>query len=243
MSEQKDLWVLAKPGEKSDLHIALNRGVASLLQAEESFFQPHLCLNEQDGLRVIGEIARNPEAANTYISISEEMIWGGSDGLWLNVKFYVCLSEHGEIGGNNCVLLTPRQTSYIILRLPDELQKIVLQKIKDWYLNYLCPKIQKSLAEVGQQIQGNKLLVAGDRANRVFDIHDTEGGRSGWDVPYVEWRIAGEQLFSTFFHGPTLLEHGQDGYRKLDLMLATADRQRGAAVEGIINLARALRRP
>ena len=51
MEERKS--VLVKLGEDSDLKVDLNLGVISLLVAKESYFQPHICLNEKSGVEVI----------------------------------------------------------------------------------------------------------------------------------------------------------------------------------------------
>ncbi len=231
MSE--NYWTLVSLGEKSQLKTDLNRGVAALAKASENCFRPHICLNKLDGIEVICKITQNPEQANTEFMIGQEIIYGGGSDLWLNVRFLIFLNT---LSSNDLVQLSPRQTASVVVGLPQESKKTVLEKIKDWYFKYFSGKMREALEKITRQFNEGYLLAADDHENRIFDIH---GGRY-MDVPYTEWRIVGEELFERFFFGHTFFQHGQDGYNEIDSMFAVMEKQRKSAVNGMLGLMRLL---
>ena len=154
MEERKS--VLVKLGEDSDLKVDLNLGVISLLVAKESYFQPHICLNEKSGVEVIKKISQNSEKANTEIWINEFAILSFDD-IWLNIKFCVSLNEISF--PNNMVYLTPRQTGYIVRNLKPESKVIVLEKIKRWYFEEFLVKTKKVLTPYQNSLMKVTLLL------------------------------------------------------------------------------------
>lgn len=234
--EYRELVTLVKMGEDSQLKRDLNRGVASLQSAPESWFQPHLCLNEEHGMENIRKIAAGGESANTEFFIHDHPIIGGED-VWLNIRFGVFLN--GRTQPTNFARLSPRQTAYIVKHLPPESLVIVLTKVKNWYVQIFQENMRKGLETISTQFETGNPLLESDDKNRIFDIH---GGRvAGMDIPYVEWNIVGENLFGSLFFGVTFLDHGLDGYERMDQFLANIDRRRKGAVEGALGLMRALR--
>lgn len=175
-------------GETSELKLALNRGIASLVDASKEMHKPHRCLNGE-GVGIISQIARNPDSADTSIYISSNPIISIHDGLWLNVYFFVFLGQHNS---DTMVSLTPRQTSYIICNLPEEHRQAVVEMIKSWYVLTVKAQISRALEDVDQQMGSGDLLQASAHDNRVLDIHHDE---EGLDVPYTEWYIVGSELF------------------------------------------------
>lgn len=231
MPEKEKNYHLINLGEESQLKIDLNEGVASLQMAIESHFQPHVCLNGKEGVGVIERIYRDPKGTNTEFWIRELLIKGGED-LWLNIHFMVFLDQ--ICFPNNVAVLSPRQTSYIVRNLPVESQKIVMETVKAWYFEKFLEGMKKGIETITEQFNKGDSLVESDDGNRIFDIH---GGRST-EVPYTEWQIVGENLFPPFFFGFTCLDHGQDGYVKVDDFLAEVASQRKSTVEGLIGLMR-----
>lgn len=220
--------------ESSQLKEDLNRGVASLTSASESWFRPHLCLNGKEGLDVIERIARRPMSADTaFVILSHPIVHG--DDLWLNVRFLVFVDQMSY--PNDVVELTPRQTAFIVGHLPPESRALVLEKVKAWYLNTFRTNLLKGLERVTAQFEGGDPLLKSDRENHIFDVH---GGRCvGVDIPYTEWGIAGENLFSALFHG-TCLDRDEHGYNRLDAILYRADKARHETAEEMIGLVRVL---
>ena len=236
MSDQKkDHSLLVSFDDQSQLHQDLNRGIAALAQAKESCFRPHLCLNEQDGLEVIRRIAQDPDQARTHVFITNSPILSLTDGLWLNIGLGVFLDK---LSSKSMVRLSPRQTGYVVANLPEESSSIVLTKVREWYQGYFLEKLQQALVVVTRQIDMGDLLIAGTHTNRVFDIHDNAGGHS--DTPYTEWSLVGDELFIRLFHGPTLLQHGQNGFDRIDAILESMDTQRAQVADGMFNALRML---
>lgn len=220
--------------ESSQLKEDLNRGVASLTSAAESWFRPHLCLNGKEGLDVIGRIARWPMSADTAFVIGGHPILYGDD-LWLNVRFLVFVDQISY--PYNVVELTPRQTAYIVDHLPSESQALVLEKVEAWYFGSFRERVLEGLHRITTQFESGDPLLKSDRENHIFDAH---GGRCvGMDIPYTEWGIAGENLFSALFHG-TCLDRDEYGYNRLDAILDRADRTRHDTAEGMLGLVRVL---
>ncbi len=234
--DRKDYWTIVKLKEDSQLKIDLNRGVASLFKAKESHFQPHICLNGLEGIKILHKIAENPETANTGFQISEQLNYGGGSDIWLNINFYLHLDASWS---NLGVKLSPRQTAYIVINLPQESKDIVLAKIKVWYFEYLKNKVIEGLEKIDKQFKEEKFFIADTHYNRIFDIHGDGGGHD--TVEYTEWDIIGSELFLKFFNGHTLLHHGQNGYERIDQMLLQMDKERIAAFEGVYGLMKALR--
>jgi len=220
--------------EASQLKMDLNRGVALLKFATESWFQPHVCLNEKEGVAVIERIGENPMTADTAFFILNQPIMSGDD-LWMNIHFRVFVDQMAY--PDNVVNLTPRQTAYIVENLPPKSRALVLEKVKTWYLNTFRADLLKGLERITAQFESGDPLLKSDRENHIFDIH---GGRVvGLDIPYTEGSIAGENLFSALFYG-TCLDRDEHGYNRLDAILAHADRTRHDTAEGMIGLVRAL---
>jgi len=236
MSDQKKSHTLLVDfDDRSQLHQDLNRGIAALVQAKESCFRPHLCLNQQDGLEVIRRIAQDPDQARTHIFIINSPILNLTDGLWLNIGLGVFLDK---LSSNSMVRLSPRQTGHIVTNLPEESRNIVLTKVREWYQEYFMERLQQALVTVTGQVEGGDILIAGTHTNRVFDIHDNSDGYS--ETPYTEWSFVGNELFTRLFYGPTLLEYGRDGFDRIDAMLESMDTRRTQVADGMFNALRAL---
>ena len=230
----RNLWDLADLKEPSQLKSDLNLGVASLKFAPEEWFQPHVCLNGKEGLAVIERIAERPETANTAFEILNHVIVSGDD-LWLNVQFRAFLDQRSF--PSEVVDLTPRQTAYIVERLPPESRALVLGKVQTWYFDHFRKNVLDGLNRIAAQFEGGDPLLKSDRENHIFDIH---GGRC-MDIPYAEWGIAGYELFGTLFHG-TCLDHDKESYDRLDGILNRADKMRKDTAEGMLELVRAIGR-
>ncbi len=221
---EKRLDILVRLGETSPLKSALNEGVAKLATANEPYFQPHLCLNGEEGLEVIKRIVRNPSDTNTEFQIDSHIIQAG-DEVWLNLFFSVFIDK--ICYPTNNVQLSPRQSAYIVNDLSHDQQAIILKKIKDWYFDEFLVDINNGLAAISQQFSAGDPLLQSDQDNRIFDIH---GGRS-MDVPYTEWEIVGEELFSAYFWGGTWMETGRNGYEHSDRFLSDNSKRQKAAVD------------
>jgi len=233
MTEEKN-YSLVKLGENLQLKTDLNLGIASLAEATESQFQPHLCLNGKEGVQVIRKVSLNPERANTEIWLNEHIIYGGGQDVWLNVNFSLFLDQ--ICWPTNNARLSPRQTGYIVKNLPSKSQKIVLQKIKEWYLEKLLTNLNKGFETITEQFEKGDPLIESDHRNRIFDIH----GDRHMDVEYTERGIIGDELFYPLFLGHTLFHHGQDGYERIDQLLSELDGERKAAADMTLGLLRAL---
>lgn len=207
--DYRKLETIVPLGKDSQLKRDLNKGIASLFSAPESWHQPHVCLNEEEGLEVIKKVAENPNPANTQFFFTNRLILDGD--MWLNIAFGMYLNECSR--PRNFVQLTPRQTSYIIRHLPEDSQATVLAKAKAWYLEALRKDMLEAIDTITAQFETGYPLLANDYDNRIFDIH---GGRH--EVPYVEWGIVGENLFSAHFFG-TCLNYGTDGYARMDRLI------------------------
>ena len=231
---EENLGTIVELDEKSQLKADLNSGVSSLSKAEENYFQPHVCLNEKDGVKVIDRISQDPAGANTEFSLRCCLINSGSDA-WLNVRFSVFIDE--ICYPTNHVLLTPRQTSYIVQRLPKESQQQVLRAVRAWYVGHFLKNMQKAMETITTQIEEGDLLLESDHNNRVFDIH---GGWRSMDVPYTEWDIVGQNIAPLFLFGVTLFDREGDGYRRADDFLRSSDMRREDAIEGTLELVRTL---
>lgn len=233
MQEQEKLFQVVRLKESSPLKVALNRGVASLSRAKESHFRPHVCLNEAEGVQVIDRISREPDVADTDFSVNAHLVhfWGD---VWLNTYFNVYLDEVSL--PNNSVRLSSRQSSYIVQNLPPELQVVVVEKVKAWYLGDLVPRIEKGLKGVLAQFERGEAMAEGVYENHIFDIH---GNGQGHDqVPYTEWDIIGEKLFNPIFDGVTFLDRGQDGYQKADQFLTEVADRRSSTANAFLGLMR-----
>ena len=200
----KELSVLSKLGESSQLRIDLNSGIAALQKAKEVCFHPHFCLNEDDGIKVIERISQNPEDANTKISIIDFSILSVGD-FWLNIGFVVCLDKMSLIAK-----LSPRQTGYIVQRLPQESQTTVLETVYNWYFQKFLPDLEQGLAAITRQLENGDYLMPGAYKNHVFDIQIAGSDGS----PYVEEGIIGHRMFSQLFLGS--IELRQEPYKRMD---------------------------
>ncbi|MFC1594803.1 hypothetical protein ACFL3E_00025 [Patescibacteria group bacterium] len=231
MAEEKQNHRLIKLGEDSQLKVDLNFGVAHLVSATESCFQPHICLNEKSGVKVIDRIARDPQAANTEFWITNHVILSGKN-LWLNIIFDVFLDK--ICWPTNLARISPRQTGYIVKNLPPESQKEVLGRIQTWYSDNFLPNITKGLDAITKQFTEGDPLLESDQHNRIFDIH---GDRS-IDVPYTEWEIVGENLFPAFFFHNSFNMNDQNGYLQADTFLLEMDsmvRERAESLFTLLN--------
>ena len=208
----KELSVLSKLGESSQLRIDLNSGIAALQKAKEVCFHPHFCLNGKEGVEVIERISQDPKTANTRISITESSILSVK-GFWLNIGLAVSLDW---MSSKEVVSLSPRQTSYIIQNLPKESQTTVLETIYDWYFKEFLPDLEQGLAAVTRQMESRDYLMPGAYKNHVFDIQ-TEG--SGGN-PYVEEQIIGRKMFFQLFFGS--IRMGQEPYKRTDDVMSLA---------------------
>ena len=234
MNKKEKNYNLVNLDEESQLKIDLNKGIASLQETTESHFQPHICLNRKEGMEVIRKISQDPERANTEFSFDELLIhfYGG---VWLNISFFVYLDQ--ICFPSNAVLLTPRQTGYIVRNLPEESQKVVLEKARIWFFEKFLEAIKEGLRTITEQFEKGDFLIESDRKNRIFDIH----GERGIDIPYTEWRVIGDALFEPFFYGFTMFQREEDPYERIDKFLKDVDNQRILAVESALTLFRSLK--
>jgi hypothetical protein len=233
MVEKKD-YRLVKLDERSQLKTDLNLGIASLAQATERQFQPHLCLNDEEGVHVIRKVSLDPKEANTEIWLNEQIDYGGGEDVWLNVKFSLFVDRISWPTNN--ARLSPRQTAYIVKNLPSESQKIALRKIKEWYLEKLLTNFKKGLETISEQFENGDPLIECDYRNRIFDIH----GEHDMEVEYTEPGIIGDKLFYLLFVGHTLFHHEQDGYERVDRLLTMLDNERKAAIDVMSGILRTL---
>ncbi len=243
----EDYGLLVKRGEESQLKIDLNKGVASLLKAGESCLRPHVCLNERGGVEVIGRIARDPENANTSFRIAERVNYGGHDGIWLNINFFVILEEELKdkktlFNETSSVSLSPRQSGYIAKNLPFDSGRLVKDKVRAWYFKKFLKELERGIGEITKQFNEDDLFVADVDDNKVFDIHkDGEMERLGHSgIPYTEWDIIGNTLFCKIFFGRTPPPHEQ-GYEQIDEMLMAMDRDTKMAADAMLSLVRMFR--
>lgn len=234
-----NLSTLVKLGEVSQLKSDLNRGIASLFKASEGCHRPHLCLNGEKGVPNLKQIASNPDSANTEIWLTERFIVG-SDRAWLNVGLSLCVDS--ICWPTNAASITPRQTSYIVTRLPEKSQREVLAFIKTWYEGHVLPDITSGLQAINAQLTTGNPLVKGTHDNYVFDLH---GDGMGHDrVPYTELDIVGHNVAPAFLYGVTCFddisrnEGGPDGYDRTDEFLVMNEQARSGAVEEVIKLFR-----
>ena len=206
----KELSSLVRLGESSQLKVDLNRGIAALQKAKEVCFHPHFCLNGKEGVEVIERISQDPKPANTKISIIDFSILSVGD-FWLNIGFVVCLDKMSLIAR-----LSPRQTGYIVQRLPQESQTTVLETVYNWYFQKFLPDLEQGLAAITKQLENGDYLRPGAYKNHVFDIQ-TEG--SGGN-PYVEEQIIGRKMFFQLFFGS--IRMGQEPYKRTDDVMSLA---------------------
>lgn len=222
-------YILVELKKASQLKTDLNKGIAALLQADQSHFRPHLCLNGATGIKTIQKIAASPEQADTEVLISDQIKCDGDDA-WLNVSFSVYLDE---MSSESHVMLTPRQTAYVVMNLPPESRQAAAAKVEAWYQKHFLQKVQKGLDKITKQFKEGDLFLADTRRNRIFDIH---GDGNGHDTtPYTEWDIIGSELFLKLFFGHTCFHvmAGEDGYNRIDDMLAQLDRERVDAFQSL----------
>ena len=199
-------------GENSQFKIDLNRGVASLSQADKNYLRPHWCLNGEEGIEVVERIFQEPDNANTEFWINDNFILS-SDDMWLNISFAVFL---GKISfPNDMVRLTPRQSSFIVKNLSEKSQMEVLKAIKTWYFEKVLKNLQKGIATLSAQFEKD-LLVESAHSNRIFDLPSPND--SGSDTPYTEIGLVGERLAPNFLYGSSCFDSmGEyDGYSKAD---------------------------
>ncbi len=227
--DEEKYYILVELKKASQLKTDLNKGIAALLQADQSHFRPHLCLNGVTGIRVTQRIADNPELADTVVFISDKLNCSGDDA-WLNVSFSVYLDE---MSSESHVMLTPRQTAYVVMNLPLESRQIVVAKIEAWYQKHFLQEMQKGLDKITKQFKEGDLFLADTNRNRIFDIH---GDGNGHDTtPYTEWDIVGSELFLKLFFGHTCFHAvaGEDGYNRVDSLLTQLDRERVDAFQSL----------
>jgi hypothetical protein len=236
MSDEQKKYYLVNLGEDSQLKVDLNRGVASLWDAAESHFRPHLCLNGKEGVEVLKRLSQDPDGADTEFWAREHLIVSGDD-IWLNIKFIMFLDR--ICFPSNVANLSPRQTGYVVKALPAESRTAVLKTIKEWYFEKFLEDMKKGIETISKQFDEGDPFIESDDGNRIFDIH---GGRH-MDVPYTEWGIVGEELAPPFLFGFTCFDHmgENDGYGRADAFLSDVDSQRKSAVDGLIGLVRALK--
>ena len=187
--QKESLRSVVSLGESSRLKNDLNAGVASLFGARESYFQPHLSLNGENGLAVLTKIAGDPQRANTEFII-ESMFDMSSSHAWLNVQFVVYLDRMPF--PNCCAQLSPRQTAYLVQNLPWQSKREVLAKIKKWYFDAFLSDIQKGLDAISRQFTNGEPLLDDYFDGRIFDIHSKR------PVPYTECMVVGEKLYWDF---------------------------------------------
>ena len=220
------LWAVIRLGENSLLKTDLNRAVMALCEALESHFRPHVCLNGEEGVRVLEEIS---PTSNTEVIIRPHLVVSGIDA-WLNVKFDVFLNELTQ--PTNVAELSPRQSAFVVQQLSGESRVAVLEKVKRWYFEYFLPRTQKALASITEQFASGEPMLASDDRNRIFDIH---GGRY-MDVPYTESGIVGGNLFWAVCFGRTMFEQGEDGLAHADQLILARHARQKDAVQDILGL-------
>ncbi|MFA6404821.1 MAG: hypothetical protein WCW03_02370 [Candidatus Paceibacterota bacterium] len=236
MSEKSEsLYELVPHKGDSPLRVELNKGVARLQSAQNTQFRPHVCLNGEDGIKVIQRIVADPEKANTAYWLNDCFIVSGDD-VWLNTRLSIFLDS---IGSSNHVLLSPQQTGYIVGNLREESKRIVVEKVKTWFIGKVLPGVQKGLDTIKEQFEKGDPLIASDHRNRIFDIH---GGCSMEDIPYTETVVAGEELFWSVVHGNSLYSYGCDGYNNADEVITGRRNEQRAAVGEFLGAFRAIRR-
>jgi len=210
----KGNYCLVKLGESSNLKTALNLGVASLTNATEGYCQPHLCLNEVEGLKVLKKISQNPTKSNTEIHISIEPILSHNE-MWLNINFFVFLDK---ICFPINLILSPRQTSYICNNLSPEIKEIVKEKIRKWFFKDFIKNLNEAVSSLKEQFNKGDMFVEDTNKNKIFDMH----GNRGIDIPYTELNIVGNKLawvhllYSNHFID---FSFGDEGYIKADNVL------------------------
>jgi hypothetical protein len=227
----RELSSIVRLGESSVLKSDLNYAVACLAKAEESHFQPHICLNTEEGVEVLQKIAARPVSANTEFIIVPLPDFSG-DHMWLNVKFNVHLDK---ITWPKYAPLSPRQTAYVVGNLPDTSRQHVLAKIKQWYLEQFLADVNKGLAAITKQFEGGDLLVDDYDDGRIFDIHTERR------VPYTESAVVGDQLWWKFLCAHTFLETHQDVLAKADALISRARSRQRNAVDSFLPLLRGSR--
>lgn len=208
MSEKRDQSTLVKLGEKSDLKTALNTSICLLEDAENVHLRPHVCLNKTEGIEVLRKIFANPETADTQIMISTHLIHGGSETFWLNIQFVIFLDRLSI--PNDIVSLTPRQTSFVVKNLPEDFQKMIIEKVKTWYFESFMEYINKGFDFISKQFKEGDPLLEDDHRNRIFDIR---GGRY-MELHYTELPIIGEELFWAL-----LPYRAKDSYERMDMLI------------------------
>ncbi|MBI2054978.1 MAG: hypothetical protein HYT39_02675 [Candidatus Sungbacteria bacterium] len=230
---EEDLSAVVSHGESSLLKTDLNQAVMALAAAHESHFRPHVCLNGEDGVRVIGEIM---PTSNTAFHLWHHMIASGDD-VWLNIILCVYLNDFCI--PTNLARLSPRQSAYVIANLPAESRTAVLAKAKRWYLERFLADIKKGLDTITKQFEHGDPLLESDHRNRILDLH---GERFSMGIPYTETWVVGEQLFWATCYGGTMFEHEEDGFLRADeLITARRERQKGT-VEAVVGVFRGLER-
>lgn len=229
---EEDIGAVVSHGEGSSLKTDLNRGVISLAAAPNTYFRPHLCLNGEDGVRVMGEITLS---SNTAFHLWHNMIASGDD-VWLNIIFVVYLNDFCM--PTNCARLSPRQTAYIISGLPVESRATVLAKAKRWYLEKFLADMKKGLDTIAEQFEHGDPLLESDHRNRILDLH----GERVSDIPYTETEVVGEHLFWTVCYGGTMFEYGEDGLLRADGLIAARRSRQKDAVEAVPGMLRGLER-
>ena len=217
----EDLWTVVRLGENSQLKTDLNKAVAMLSAAPETHFWPHVCLNDEDGVRVLGEIT---PTSDTEFHLHHYMIASGDD-VWLNIILYVYLDNFCY--PTNVAKLSPRQSAFVIANLPAESRTAVLAKAKRWYLEKFLADMAKGFDRITEQFENGDPLLESDYLNRIFDIH----GERNVEVPYTEWGIVGDKLFGSVFHGDTCLEYEQDGYARTNQFIIGVRARQKAAVD------------
>lgn len=228
---EKDLGAVVSHGESSPLKADLNRGVMGLASASNTYFRPHVCLNDEDGVRIIREIT---PTSNTAIHLWHNMIASGDD-VWLNLTLVVYLNDFCT--PINCARLSPRQSAYIISNLPNESRTAVLAKAKRWYLEKFLADIKKGLDTITDQFEHGDPLLQSDHRNRILDLH---GERVSIDIPYTETEVVGEHLFWSVCYGGTMFEHGEDGPLRADSLIAARRARQKGAVEAFVGVFREL---
>jgi len=229
--KEEDIGAVVSHGESSLLKTDLNRGVVSLASAPNTYFHPHVCLNDEDGVRVIGEIT---PASNTAFYLWHNMI-ASSDDVWLNITLVIYLKDACS---TNCARLSPRQSAYIISNLPAESRTAFLAKAKRWYLEKFLVEMKKGLDVITEQFENGDPLLNSDRRNRIFDIH---GERLvGVDIAYTEPDIVGNRLYYSVCLGGTMLEYGEDGFLRADELINVRRKRQKDAVEAVRGTLRGL---
>ena len=228
---EEDLSAVVSHGESSPLKMDLNRGVISLASAPNTYFRPHLCLNDEEGVRVISEIS---PTSNTAFHLWHSMIASGDD-VWLNIVFVVHLNDFCM--PTNCARLSPRQTAYIVSHLPAESRTTVLAKAKRWYLEKFLADMKKGLDTITEQFEHGNPLLESDHRNRILDLH---GERHFADLPYTETEIVGEHLYWSVCEGGTMFEYGEDGLLRADGLIAARRARQKGTVGAVVGVFRGL---